>query len=553
VINEELENSLRTEVDNYFKSAFADLRQEIEQLHDSLSAEIERHRSEFEEQFKQLLGRNIQDVRVDDTFSTLVADHLKIAREEGENAAVEAFQTQLQEKEQQLTDLQEQHEQQLAQLREEHERQREEQQQQFVHLEAPPTNASAAPADYTLLRDALKDISSQFSQSEILKALVRHAGNFAPRGALFIVKSEHLIGWRVFGEEAGTGEERVREVFLPLTNDSVLSAAINNQRIEQTGVGGETHAEDEQILEKLNFEKPETAVAIPLIVRNRGVAAIYADAGASGAPVQTEALETLMRVASLTVELLAASKAPVAAASQQRQTVTPSEQGSQRLSSFTERATQQPSYVTDRVGSSSASGYVETPRNGNHGYHPTGVETAERTVEETTTAVATADYEAFSFSGAKPAEAFEDSVTAAPQTAGDYATETVTTTETDSAPPPQPTAQTAAARRFGERNVELPIDVPEEERRYHNDARRFARLLVSEIKLYNEQKVREGRASGDLYDRLREAVDRSREMYDKRVSPLVAGKYDYFHFELINTLAEGDASKLGTDYPGATA
>ena len=68
---------------------------------------------------------------------------------------------------------------------------------------------------------------------------------------------------------------------------------------------------------------------------------------------------------------------------------------------------------------------------------------------------------------------------------------------------------------------------------------------------YNEQKVKEGRESRDLYERLREAIDRSREMYDKRVSPTVAAKFDYFNFEVVNTLAEGDASKLGDDYPGA--
>jgi hypothetical protein len=102
-------------------------------------------------------------------------------------------------------------------------------------------------------------------------------------------------------------------------------------------------------------------------------------------------------------------------------------------------------------------------------------------------------------------------------------------------------------------DADLPVSVAsEEERRLHNDARRFARLLVSEIKLYNEQKVAEGRSQLDLYERLREYIDRSREMYDKRVKPEVARKYDYFHHELVNTLAEGDAAKLGNAYPGAT-
>ena len=36
----------------------------------------------------------------------------------------------------------------------------------------------------------------------------------------------------------------------------------------------------------------------------------------------------------------------------------------------------------------------------------------------------------------------------------------------------------------------------------HRKAQRFARLLVDEIKLYNQAKVAEGRRNKDLYDRL---------------------------------------------------
>jgi hypothetical protein len=120
---------------------------------------------------------------------------------------------------------------------------------------------------------------------------------------------------------------------------------------------------------------------------------------------------------------------------------------------------------------------------------------------------------------------------------------------------PAPVVETVPARpaggRLSDRQVDLPIEVAEDERRLHNDARRFARLLVSEIKLYNEKKVQEGRESRDLYERLREAIDRSREMYDKRVQPPVASKFDYFHYELVNSLAEGDEARLGPGYKGA--
>jgi hypothetical protein len=40
-------------------------------------------------------------------------------------------------------------------------------------------------------------------------------------------------------------------------------------------------------------------------------------------------------------------------------------------------------------------------------------------------------------------------------------------------------------------------------------------------------------------------------MYDKRAAAPVAARYDYFHQELIKTLAAGDSDKLGSNYPGA--
>ena len=73
---------------------------------------------------------------------------------------------------------------------------------------------------------------------------------------------------------------------------------------------------------------------------------------------------------------------------------------------------------------------------------------------------------------------------------------------------------------------------------------------MSEIKLYNEQAVAEGRMNNDLYERLKDDIDRSRQMYDKRVAAVVADRFDYFFDELMNTLAEGEPVKLGPDCPG---
>ncbi len=79
----------------------------------------------------------------------------------------------------------------------------------------------------------------------------------------------------------------------------------------------------------------------------------------------------------------------------------------------------------------------------------------------------------------------------------------------------------------------------------HDEARRFARLLVSEIKLYNEAKVDQGRKNNDLYERLKEDIDRSRQMYDERIGEEVRKSSNYFYDELVRVLADGNADSLG--------
>ncbi len=86
---------------------------------------------------------------------------------------------------------------------------------------------------------------------------------------------------------------------------------------------------------------------------------------------------------------------------------------------------------------------------------------------------------------------------------------------------------------------------PAEEERRHEEARRFARLLVSEIRLYNEQAVGEGKANRDIYQRLKEDIDRSREMYEQRVPAEVRASSNYFFEELVRILADGDSDALG--------
>jgi hypothetical protein len=79
-------------------------------------------------------------------------------------------------------------------------------------------------------------------------------------------------------------------------------------------------------------------------------------------------------------------------------------------------------------------------------------------------------------------------------------------------------------------------------------ARRFAKLLVDEIKLYNQAKVAQGKQNLDLYERLRDDIEKSRATYDKRYAQTPIAANDYFTQELVRNLADNNPSLLGSNF-----
>jgi hypothetical protein len=128
------------------------------------------------------------------------------------------------------------------------------------------------------------------------------------------------------------------------------------------------------------------------------------------------------------------------------------------------------------------------------------------------------------------------------------------------APPPVVEQAMAAAASAEVESAPLPTVVPEahapepppqaspEDAETHRKAQRFARLLLDEIKLYNQVKVTEGRKNRDLYDRLKEDIDKSRMTYQKRYGNTVAASGDYLTQELLRSLAEDDISLMGPNF-----
>jgi len=87
--------------------------------------------------------------------------------------------------------------------------------------------------------------------------------------------------------------------------------------------------------------------------------------------------------------------------------------------------------------------------------------------------------------------------------------------------------------------------VPPGEEKLHEDAQRFARLLVQEIALYHPREVEQGKRSKNLYILLREDIDRSREAFEHRFQRPSIQSRNYFDAALAKYLADGDPSLLG--------
>jgi hypothetical protein len=496
-------------------------------------------------------------------------------------------------------------------------------------IPAPPVAAAPPPltVDLQALYYYLVEIQSQPTQAEVLNLLVTRALEYAPRVALFVVKSGNIVAWTERGFETAGGS--LRGLTIPIEAKTTLFAALE----QQMAVLDSPYAyQENQILLDRIGQAPEAMAGIPLLVRGKVAAVLYADSGDQPAErITVPPLQILTNVAGLTVELLNArsrlATTAVAVTDRTTQTMAPPPVTTETAPPPTAVSeVQVRPVVTEQPAATPVAAETGAPQESVAETTAAEVQATTYQAEpaETSAAQAEAGYGVVAPAGpsASMGTEYDSTPQVSPQPDGHLAGDTqpdsaapavvsemgAMTVEASPEPqepafepkplppyvPPGPTIQEPAPTSswtqpspepsvpvFGvesgtasldngaftvapfptpaiQSQPPVPVAAPsappkpttEEEAKAHNDARRFARLLVSEIKLYNEAKVAEGRINRDLYDRLKEDIDRSRQMYDKRVSPIVAAKFDYFYDELVSSLAEGDPSRLGADCPG---
>ena len=70
----------------------------------------------------------------------------------------------------------------------------------------------------------------------------------------------------------------------------------------------------------------------------------------------------------------------------------------------------------------------------------------------------------------------------------------------------------------------------------------MARAVLSDVMLYNTERVRAGIEADDLFDRLRPELDEARAFFEQRVDPEVAAKSNAFDRALVDVLVFRSAS-----------
>lgn len=442
----------------------------------------------------------------------------------------------------------------------------------LAHLE--PKAADAAPTGrvgdgLTRLEAAVDALDAADTQTELLASLLQEAGAFAERSLFLVRDGDDLNGWAAFGFAGG--DEDVNRVSVACPSEVAARRPADDP------------AASGAICDHMAAAQAAQSIMVPFTLRGKVAGALYADCSSGGVELDRPALRLLSYIAAQAVETLPLRRAVDEAVA------TPTVDEVEELVEVEEPAEAEAPAETAPTGE-------EAQFEAQEAELVADLETTvdadadvdvdvDRMIEEVEPEsygaeadtdivairhdVAPAGFEAIASDKTEKLEAdrfdtaveeieseeklVEDSpgILGALPATGDSSTVEPTLDEmAEAARVEQP------ARSVDDAEVAPPSDLDGpgwafsgsesiSDDTQHEEARRLARLLVTEIKLYNEEKVREGRESSNLYDQLRDDIERSRRIYEERIDDDVREQADYFQEEVVRILAGGDSTALG--------
>lgn len=80
----------------------------------------------------------------------------------------------------------------------------------------------------------------------------------------------------------------------------------------------------------------------------------------------------------------------------------------------------------------------------------------------------------------------------------------------------------------------------------HEEAKRLARVIISDILAYNGEKVEKGIKEDNLFEQLKNELHEGEMYYRSRVEPEICSNFPYFNFAIVDILVNGK-SYIETD------
>jgi hypothetical protein len=384
-------------------------------------------------------------------------------------------------------------------------------------LQAPPS-----PLRLAAVRAAVDSLMTATLPKQVFDKLTEEAHRMGVRAVVFEVRSKAAWGASARGFGPLLSEQVVRSLVVPLSVDTPF------REVFDLGEAREGNADAlKQNPNILNRLKPDPGDLILLLpIRSGGAVSgiFYADSGGGRDVLPAEALKLLTQFAGAQLDRLRALGGKAAPA--------PSKDAVGGEEAESPDGSTRPA----EAGGLSRQDVAETSLKGR--FFASSSETSAPDMEEPLPSSIVPP-------GVEPAEAggwpaMEPALSAA-------------LASTQSGPGPVSEIEAREAGGVSPMPSAVRVDVSqlsEADQKLHKDARRFAKLLVSEIELYYKTTVAEGRESKDLYKRMKLVIDRSRQAFGRRFGNALGKEFDYFHEELVRTLAGNDPTLLGSDYPG---
>jgi hypothetical protein len=403
----------------------------------------------------------------------------------------------------------------LKELREKHEQLESEAWHQFEALKKSQLPSVPLPVDAVLA--AVRNLRTATSSKQVFNKLTEEACRMGVRAVAFEVRDKAAWAASAHGFEPQLTEQALHSLAVPLDLDTPFRQA--------SEIGGHFEGNPELfkkntiVLSRLKPGPDDMILLLPLHSAGGVSGILYADSGGRGVLLPEAALHVLAEFASAQLDRLLASSGRAMA------TVIQDASGGVEPESA--------------PGLAPSAGVADLP-----------VEPSEASALGGQTGAPSSD------ASLSPPPASPLMEAGAPTPTPGQAGLPAEGGATGSVPPVEPVPVTEAQPAVGIAPVRAPAagfdisQLSEAEQKAHKDARRFAKLLVSDIELYNKAELAEGRKNKDLYNRLKLDIERSREAFEQRFGKTVGKQFDYFHDELVRTLAGNDPSLLGPGCPG---